>query len=275
MALYYCGVFQNPLSGLCFIRLHKRCDAQLEELGQSPGSDLDIARRDVWGYTLNMSAIWATFYAQPALPLLSSSHQRPPYVYASEPDENERRLSLMGRYHFHLSRFGLKALEANHLVRLPITTRVQRMREAANNLLNWRENLPAEITWPPTPVGPLMHPNTIVTHGMHATYVILAFRPYIIEIGGGASLVPEALERCSALIMESRCLCVTAEARQTALNSLNLLQNMLDEFGVIWDAARNTAASLRQLQTECDPVQPGLDILNDLSNLIQSDNFAF
>ncbi|OCF58372.1 hypothetical protein L486_04405 [Kwoniella mangroviensis CBS 10435] len=320
MALYYCGVFQNPLSGLCFIRLHKRCDAQLEELGQSPGSDLDIARRDVWGYTLNMSklqywsllrssrllltrpsegAIWATFYAQPALPLLSSSHQRPPYVYASEPDENERRLSLMGRYHFHLSRFGLKALEANHLVRLPITTRVQRMREAANNLLNWRENLPAEITWPPTPVGPPMHPNTIVTHGMHATYVILAFRPYIIEIGGGASLVPEALERCVSaaqdIVDQSKYLAenaayvcgtmlvlqasglpgVTAEARQTALNSLNLLQNMLDEFGVIWDAARNTAASLRQLQTECDPVQPGLDILNDLSNLIQSDNFAF
>ncbi|WWC98824.1 hypothetical protein V866_005717 [Kwoniella sp. B9012] len=311
MALYYCGDFKNPLSGLCFIRLHKRCDAQLEELGQSPDSDLDIARRDVWGYTLNMSAIWATFYAQPALPLLSSSDQRPPYVYASEPDESERRLSLMGRYHFHLSRFGLKALEANHLVRLPITIRVQRMREAANNLLNWRENLPEEITWPPTPVGPPMHPNTIVTHGMHATYVILAFRPYIIEIGGGASLVPEALDRCvsaaqdivdqSKYLAEKHGVCraplswnhaayvcgtmlvlqasglpgVTAEARQTALNSLNLLQNMLDEFGVIWHAARNTAASLRQIQTECDPVQSGLDVLDDISNLIQSDNFAF
>ena len=42
----------------------------------------------------------------------------------------------------------------------------------------------------------------IVTHGMYDTYVILLFRPYIIEFGGAPRLVPEALDRCIAASRE-------------------------------------------------------------------------
>ena len=38
--------------------------------------------------------------------------------------------------------------------------------------------------------------SNIVTHGMYATYVILLFRPYIIEFGGTRRFVPDALQRC-------------------------------------------------------------------------------
>ncbi|WVW83554.1 hypothetical protein I302_105575 [Kwoniella bestiolae CBS 10118] len=282
MAIYYCGDFQNPLSGLCFVRLHKRCDAQFEEIGQRPDSDLDIARRDVWGYTLNISAIWATFYAQPTLPLLSISDQRPPFVYGSDLDEVERRLSLMGKHHFQLSCYGLKALEANHLVRLPIEMRVQRMREAAGNLLKWRENLPEEIAWPPTPIGSPMHPNTIVTHGIHATAAqdIVDQSRYLAE-KHGVCKAPltwnQVAHVCGTMLVlqTSGLPGVTPGAKQTALSSLRMLQNMLDEFGEIWDAARKTASSLRQLQAECDPVQPAVDMFNNASNLTYSNDFAF
>nr|XP_018266862.1 uncharacterized protein I303_00842 [Kwoniella dejecticola CBS 10117]OBR89020.1 hypothetical protein I303_00842 [Kwoniella dejecticola CBS 10117] len=314
LTLYYVGEIKDPLAGCCFmmgqyicmdLRLHRRCDPQLAELGQEPNSELDIARRDVWGFALNFSAWWATFYAQPALPLLSSADQRTPFVHPQQAGRDEHLISLMASHHSKLSSFGLKSLETNHMVRAPIAIRVQRLREVFRRLLKWKEGLPAEIKWPPLAAEAPMHPGIIVTHGMYATYMILLFRPYIIELGGRRSLVPEALERCvesarqivdqSRYLAENHGICraplswqhtayvcgtmlvlqasglpdVTAQEREDALASLGMLQTLLDEFGQIWEAARKTAESLRQLQAECNPeaaqTYGSMDGSNDIS----------
>ena len=37
------------------VRLHRRCDAQLAAQGLYVDSDLDVARRDLWGFAHNFS----------------------------------------------------------------------------------------------------------------------------------------------------------------------------------------------------------------------------
>ncbi|OCF37841.1 hypothetical protein I316_00065 [Kwoniella heveanensis BCC8398] len=301
MSLFYVGIHNDRLGGSCLMmgqyqcmdsRLHKRCDVQLRELGQEPGSELDIARRDVWGFALNYSAWFSTFYAQPALPLSHSADQRPPHVHHDAAQTDTRLLSVLVAHHSSLSQIGLKTLSVNHLLRLPIDVRVKQVREVGEQLLGWRATLPLEVTWPPPLGGPVMHPGNIVTHGMHATYIILLYRPYIIEFGGERHLVPDALEKClraakdivdqasylvkhygvhraplswqhtvyvcgTMLVLQAAGLPdITGPDRLWALESLVFLRRLLDQFAAVWPAAGQTAASLRQLQEEYTFYEP-------------------
>ncbi|OWZ73110.1 hypothetical protein AYX14_01363 [Cryptococcus neoformans] len=297
MALFYVGQSKDTMAGSCFMmcqyqclnfRVHKQCDAQLYELGLAPGSELDIARRDVWNFCLNISAWWATFYAEPVLPMAQNADQRPTDLRNSD-NTDLRLLSLMALHHSRLSHYGLESLITNHLRRMPIEVRVKHVRELGDLLFQWRDDLPSEITWPPPSDASTMHPGNIITHGMYATYLIILYRPYIIEVGGGPSLIPEALRNClqytkdivdmarylvkhhgimraplswqhilyvggTMLILQIAGLPnVTIEERTWALESLTFIQEALQKFSYIWPAARLTAQSLKTLQEECSP----------------------
>lgn len=162
-----------------------------------------------------LGAWWATFYAEPVLPMAQNADQRPTDLRNSD-NADLRLLSLMALHHSRLSHYGLESLITNHLRRMPIEVRVKHVRELGDLLFQWsvacqdeppritrlmyccnrRDDLPSEITWPPPSDSPIMHPSNLITHGMYATYLIILYRPYIIEIGGGPSLIPEALRKC-------------------------------------------------------------------------------
>lgn len=58
-----------------------------------------------------------------------------------------------------------------------------------------RKNLPENQRWPPAE-GHKLHPALVTNHGMFATYVIILFRPYIIEIAHSTSIHAQALREC-------------------------------------------------------------------------------
>ncbi|ODN89715.1 hypothetical protein L198_06408 [Cryptococcus wingfieldii CBS 7118] len=178
------------------IRVHKQCDGQLSELHLEPECELDNARRDIWHFCLNFSAWWATFYAQPVLLMINwGVDQRPPYVHSNHPDTNVRALSLMAAQHSQLSYYGFESLSINHLLKMPNGMRVKRVRELVMYLKRCRTS-PLTSPGQSPPGAPVMHPGHIVTQGMYWTYIILLYRPYLIEMGGGPNLIPEALQRC-------------------------------------------------------------------------------
>ncbi|WVQ82905.1 hypothetical protein IAT38_005041 [Cryptococcus sp. DSM 104549] len=296
LALYYVGCHKDSMSGMvgqfqCMdLRLHKRCDEQLRDLGLAPDSELDIARRDVWGFALNLCAWWATFYGQPALSLVThKADQRLPRIQYDAPDEQTRLLSIMACHQVELSPYGLDALEINHVMKLPMEMRVKQVRAITEHMVRWKAYLPAEVNWPPQEGGPIMHPGILTTHGMYTSYIILLYRPYIIEVGGGRSHVPEALEKCVQCTRDIVALChymvkhhgirsaplsfqhvlyvcatllvlqtaglpgVTSHNHTWALESLSFLEGVLDEFAWVWPTAAFTLKSLRELQAECAP----------------------
>ncbi|ODN73786.1 hypothetical protein L202_07315 [Cryptococcus amylolentus CBS 6039] len=299
MTLYYVGRGADTLAGACFtlcqfqclnFRVHKQCDGQLGELDLEPECELDNARRDIWHFCLNFSAWWATFYAQPVLPMINwGVDQRPPYVHSNHPNGNVRALSLMAAQHSQLSYYGFESLSINHLLKMPNDMRVKRVRELGMYLTQWQQNLPPDVAWPIPPGAPIMHPGNIVTQGMYCTYIILLYRPYLIEIGGGPNLIPEALQRClectqdivdmahymvdhhgvmkaplswqhvlyvgsTILILQVAGLPnITEEQRLWALDSLRFIQEALKEFAYVWVAAGRTGSSLRTLQDDCTP----------------------
>lgn len=73
-------------------------------------------------------ARWATFYAEPVLPMAQNANQRPIHLYKSG-NTDLRLLSLMALYHSKLSHYGLQSLSTNHLTRMPIEIRIKHVRE--------------------------------------------------------------------------------------------------------------------------------------------------
>lgn len=73
-------------------------------------------------------AWWATFYAEPVLPMAQNANQRPIHLYKSG-NTDLRLLSLMALYHSKLSHYGLQSLSTNHLTRMPIEIRIKHVRE--------------------------------------------------------------------------------------------------------------------------------------------------
>ncbi|ORY27098.1 hypothetical protein BCR39DRAFT_578162, partial [Naematelia encephala] len=152
-----------------------------------------------------------------------------------------------------------------------------------------RESLPEAIRWPPQSMEAFMQPGIVTTHGMYNTYIIILFRPYIIDFGEVRDVLPEALEMCmqaareiveqcryirdfhgvhtaplswqhilyvcaTTLVMQSSGHPnVTLEEKREAIANLAYLQRALYEFSEVWPAAARTADSLRQLQQESAP----------------------
>jgi len=137
---------------------------QLAELGMAVDSDLDIARRDVYGLALNLSAWYATYVGQDPLPLREHADQRLPFI-RTDVRGPEREASEMFHYHVQLSDYGLQALHCNHTMRAPLHVRVARVKVIWDKLLEWRESLPEALRWPPR--------DGVVLHPRYVTYSVL------------------------------------------------------------------------------------------------------
>lgn len=81
-------------------------------------------------------AWWATFYAEPVLPMAQNADQRPTDLRNSD-NTDLRLLSLMALHHSRLSHYGLESLITNHLRRMPIEARVKHVRELGDLLFQW------------------------------------------------------------------------------------------------------------------------------------------
>lgn len=93
-------------------------------------------------------AWWATFYAEPVLPMAQNADQRPTDLRNSD-NTDLRLLSLMALHHSRLSHYGLESLITNHLRRMPIEVRVKHVRELGDLLFQWFvacQNEPPRVT---------------------------------------------------------------------------------------------------------------------------------
>jgi hypothetical protein len=138
------------------MRLHRRCDMQLAELGMSVDGELDVARRDVYGLALNLSAWYATYVGQDPLPLREHADQRPPLI-RTDLIGAERVASEMSHHHVQMSSYGLEALYVNHTLAVTMRTRVARVKALWEKMRAWREALPDRLKWPPR-AGVVLHP---------------------------------------------------------------------------------------------------------------------
>jgi hypothetical protein len=129
---------------------------QLAELGLGVNSELDVARRDVYGVALNLSAWYATYVGQDPLPLREHADQRLPMI-RTDLRGAERDASEMFHYHVQMSDYGLQALHCNHTMRAPLHVRVGRVKGIYDKMLLWRDSLPEELRWPPRS-GHVLHP---------------------------------------------------------------------------------------------------------------------
>lgn len=229
------------------VRLHRRCDTQLHELGLDVDCELDIARRDVFGYSLNLStwdhltpcdanltvAWYTTYMGQPPLPLCDGADQRSPYIRSDLSNPAEVEISEVFHHLVQLSDFGLQALQTNHWMRAPMQERASRVRAITSRLEAWHASLPEHLQWPPKE-GTTMNPwyvtqgrggltkSVITTHGMYAAYMIILYRPYILDAENSPpEMVSEAISRClscaSDIVVQSQYLDKTHGVHTTAL----------------------------------------------------------
>jgi hypothetical protein len=136
------------LRRLISVRLHRRCDDQLASTGLEVGSGLDASRRNVWGYIHNFSESstshqlipsgvwWATYFAQPVLPVHEFSDQRPPPTI-DEPNTRVGKISMMAARHNALSTLGLETLRICHMTHMPMSDRILEVWRIYRKLKDW------------------------------------------------------------------------------------------------------------------------------------------
>ncbi|KAL1413326.1 hypothetical protein Q8F55_001085 [Vanrija albida] len=297
---YNVGVMKDPVASSLYamavhvaleMRLHRRCDTQLHELGLDVDSDLDIARRDVFGYSLNLMAWYTTYMGQPPLPLCDGADQRSPYIRSDLSDPAEVEISEVFHHLAQLSDFGLQALQTNHWMRAPMQERASRVRAITSRLEAWHAALPDHLQWPPKD-GASMNPCVITTHGMYAAYMIILYRPYILDADASPpDMVAEAISRClscandivrqseyldkthgvhtaalawkhilfvcgTMLVLQASGLpSVTDAERERALVDLQSIQASLEELSAVWPVAGTCSTALQQLLDQGVPLE--------------------
>lgn len=146
-------------------RLHRRCDEQLRALGLEPDSELDVARRDVYGFVRNFSEClwcffprrisltnlflshtllhgllagswWTNYFARLSLNLSAEENQRPPFLRTSS-DPAIRTVSIAFRKHCQLSNIGHKIVFCNHFMRASFNERLTLAKRLGDDLLAW------------------------------------------------------------------------------------------------------------------------------------------
>jgi hypothetical protein len=91
---------------------------------------------DVW---------WATYFAQPVLPVKEISDQRLPPIISEHGDLRVGRLSTMAARHSILSDLGLETLRICHMTHLPMSCRIVEVWRIFRELQDWYRNIGTEM----------------------------------------------------------------------------------------------------------------------------------
>lgn len=146
-------------------RVHQQCDEQLKTIKEPLRGMLDMARRDVYGYCLALSAYprilgrvadpaggwWAAYYSRPMLPFVDTPTQHKSRLHGEcgpHPTPSHITSHAFQR-HRALSSITLQIVRCNHGARMTALARAERVATLRRELEAWREAMPACLAWPP------------------------------------------------------------------------------------------------------------------------------